>query len=238
MADGFFNLFSEGRLELPVTPVDSVPATVAWGDIMTNRILVGVSVLLILFAIPDFLRLFPVISECFLRKKANSELEHSVSTARQRNVCALLMVIPFCAVADRFKLYAPSFMDFIPVNWSAPATVVIFLVFLLVREVLFRSFCPRMGQEAMNTVHHTPYNYFIRLTSVMLATCGIFFIFKLPDSVCHTVLLWEIAIVYMLSTIRCSQFLRQQCSGLATILYLCALEILPAAMIIVSAVML
>lgn len=229
MIDG---IFKGGSLELPANPEQAVRAVTAWGDFLPNSILTVVAVLIIVAAMPMYLRLAPVINNCMIRRKANTDLEHSMSLARQRNLCALLYVLPFCLVADRFRLFNPGFWTNIPEMWSSLATLGVFLIFCLLRALFFFMLRPPVHQEAADTIHHLPYNFFIRLTSIMLATVGISTLLPLSEAVVRSVLLWETAVFFLLSIIRTSYFLSQHCSGLATISYLCALEILPAAVLV------
>ena len=231
MTDG---IFKGGSLELPVSPERAVHMTTAWGDILTNRILVVTAVLLVVAAIPVYLRLSRVISGCMFGKKANADLEHSVNLARQRNLCALFYILPFCLVADRYRLFNPGFWKYIPETWSSLATLGVFIAFLLLKALFFFMLRPPVNQETADTIHHLPYNFFIRLTSIVLATAGICTLLPLPEEAVRTVLLWETAVFFLLSIIRTSQFLAQHCSGLATISYLCALEIIPAVLVVIS----
>ena len=223
---------------MPANPEKAIQATTAWGDFLPNSILTVLAVLIVIAAIPMYLRLVPVISGCMFRRKANTDLEHSMSLARQRNLCALLYVLPFCLIADRYRLFNPGIWSEIPELWSASATIGVFIAYCLLRGLFFFMLHPPVSQEASDTIHHLPYNFFIRLTSVMLATTGICCLLPVTDELVRTILLWEIAIFFLLSFIRSSQFLVQHCSGLATISYLCALEILPAALLVAGAILL
>lgn len=234
MIDG---IFKGGSLELPASPERAVQATAAWGDSLPNSILTVVAVLLVVAAIPMYLRLAPAISGCMFRRKANTDLEHSLSLARQRNLCALFYVLPFCLIADRYRLFNPGIWSDIPELWSAPATIGVFIVYCLLRGLFFFMLHPPVYQEASDTIRHLPYNFFIRLTSVMLATIGICCLLPVTDELIRTILLWEIAVFFLLSFIRSGQFLAQHCSGLATFSYLCALEILPAALLVTGALL-
>lgn len=231
------DIFKSGRLELPTVPVDSGSLPL-WGDLLANRILVGVAVFLFLISLPDLVRLFPLLLDCYSRVKGNNDLEHSLSTARDRTGCALALAIPFCLMADRYQMYRPAFWQHIPDAWSAPATIGVLLAFVIVRGIFFLFFKPKGRQEQTETVHHVAFNYFILLTILMLLTVGIFALFKIDSAACGKVLLWETAVVYVLSFSRTGQILGQFCYGFSTFLYLCALEVIPVAILVASAVLL
>jgi hypothetical protein len=73
---------------------------------------------------------------------------------------------------------------------------------------------------------------------VLLVTVGILALIGLDYSIVRLVLYGETALVYLLFLSRCAQILSLSCNHLRTFLYLCALEILPAALLVVSAVVL
>ena len=72
---------------------------------------------------------------------------------------------------------------------------------------------------------------------LMLATAGILFLFKLPDQLIRTVLYLEIAGIYLVFLIRRTQILSLSCNHFRTFLYLCALELIPTAALIASALL-
>ena len=230
-------IFKSGNLEMSSVPVDAAVIP-AWGDFPANRILVGVSVALFLLNLPGLVRLLPLLLDCYTRTRANNNLEHNLSHARERTGCALALTIPFCLAADRFCLYRPSFWQHIPDAWSAPATLGILLAFILVRLLFFCIFKPKGGQEQTDTVHNTGSNYFILLSVLVLLSAGILPLFHVEAEVTGKLILWETALVYLLSFIRTGQILNQFCNGFSTFLYLCALEAAPVSILVASAVFL
>ena len=120
-----------------------------------------------------------------------------------------------------------------------PATVGVFLAYLLLRTVcsaLIRP--PRLSGTAADAVRRSPWNYFILLTLLMLLTVGLLYIFRPSDTVVRITLYAETALFFLLSLLRSGQILASGFSGLTTILYLCGLELLPAAALAACAVFL
>ena len=227
------DLFRSGTLEMSATPLDAMAVDLPWGEVLTNQVLAVIAVALLLVALPDFFRLLPDLLFSFDRSRGAAALEHSVSQARTRNLIALSCILPFCLAVDRYALWRPDFLTAVPAAWTAPAILGAAIVFLLFRELMYLLLRPRRlaGEEA-DTLHHAPYNYFILLTILVLATAGLLSLAGCGDAVVPRVLLWETAIVWLFAILRSGQFLAGHCNVFSTFLYLCGLEIVPVALVV------
>lgn len=227
------NLFKGGRLEMSGSPLPGPDAGWAWNDLLTNRILVVISIVLLLVCLLDLFRLFPALMYSFVRVRGTSDLEDSLGTARMRNRVAFASALPFCLLADRFALLRPDFWSVIPPLWSSLATVGLLAVFYLVRALCYGIFRPRrLASARLSTLFHAPYNYFILLTILMLAITVPLHAFHVQDAVIRIILRAEIVVFYFFAVLRSGQILAGQGLGFATILYLCGLEIIPAALLV------
>lgn len=233
------DIFIQGKLEMSAVPVQEAAQTMLWDDFLLNRVLVVAAVLIGIAGLRDLLRLLPELLYCFSRPRASVSLEYNTSVVRMRNTAALISILPFCLLADRFGLFRPELWSAVPEEWSAPATVGVFLAYLLLRTVcsaLIRP--PRLSGTAADAVRRSPWNYFILLTLLMLLTVGLLYIFRPSDTVVRITLYAETALFFLLSLLRSGQILASGFSGLTTILYLCGLELLPAAVLAACAVFL
>lgn len=233
------DIFIQGKLEMSAVPVQEAAQTMLWDDFLLNRVLVVAAVLIGIAGLRDLLRLLPELLYCFSRPRASVSLEYNTSVVRMRNTAALISILPFCLLADRFGLFRPELWSAVPEEWSAPATVGVFLAYLLLRTVcsaLIRP--PRLSGTAADAVRRSPWNYFILLTLLMLLTVGLLYIFRPSDTVFRITLYAETALFFLLSLLRSGQILASGFSGLTTILYLCGLELLPAAALAACAVFL
>lgn len=233
------DIFIQGKLEMSAVPVQEAAQTMLWNDFLLNRVLVVAAVLIGIAGLRDLLRLLPELLYCFSRPRASVSLEYNTSVVRMRNTAALISILPFSLLADRFGLFRPELWSAVPEEWSAPATVGVFLAYLLLRTVcsaLIRP--PRLSGTAADAVRRSPWNYFILLTLLMLLTVGLLYIFRPSDTVVRITLYAETALFFLLSLLRSGQILASGFSGLTTILYLCGLELLPAAALAACAVFL
>lgn len=233
---GFF--FNPGDLHLPASPIQAASRIQEWGEMFSNRILIVVSVILCIIMMTDIIGMIPFFLNCFTRARANSDIEHNLTTARPRKIIFSIFIIPFCLILNRFGLYSPEILEKLPPEWQSPAVILAFLVYLLIRFILFRVCKPASGQEDSASIHHAMYSYFIILVLAMMVTCGVLLPTGCPERISSIILYAEIGAVTFTSIIRCGQILSYHHSGFETILYLCVLEIVPAGIFFASGILL
>ncbi len=233
------DLFRRGELEMSTTPLPEFQSSVSWNDLLTNRIAIVLAVALVLIYLKDIIRLVPTLLYALDRKRGSESLEYNVSTARIRNTVALVYTLPFCLAADRCHLFRPRFWSQIPPEWSSAAILGVLLAYLLLRSLCYAVLHPKkMSGETFSTLRHSLYNYFIALVSISVPTVGILPQFSVPDEVTRSVFIALTGLAFALAMMRAWQFLKSKRSALPTFLYLCGLEILPAAAVVASAVLL
>lgn len=228
-----------GRLEMPQIPCPDLVAGMQWEDVLSNRILVAISVVLLIFNIRNIFSLIPPLLYSVSRPRGSAELEYNLSLATRRNRMAAVCIIPFTLVCSAYGLYSPDFMERIPLQWQSAAVAGVLAGYAILRTLLHLALgTRRLGKEGAVAARKCAYSFFVLATPVMLFLSGIFCISRVPDSIARVALHIVIGLFFLASTIRTAQILRQHCNGLAAFLYLCGLEILPSAAVVLSAVML
>lgn len=237
MLDG--ELFRQGRLEMSSAPLPEFQTPAEWNDLLPNKIAIVLSVVLVLVYLKDIIRLIPPLLYALDRKRGGESLEYNVSAARMRNTVALIYTLPFCLIADYCGAYRPGFWSMVPPEWSSAATLGVMLAYFLLRRLCYAAIRPgKMSAESLATLKHSLYNYFIALVSVAVPTIGILPLFSVREDIIRTVFLALTGLAFAFATVRAWQILKSRRSPLPTILYLCGLEILPAAAVVASAVLL
>lgn len=237
MLDG--ELFRQGRLEMSAAPLPEIQTPAEWNDLLPNKIAIVLSVVLVLVYLKDIIRLIPPLLYALDRKRGGESLEYNVSAARMRNTVALIYTLPFCLIADYCGAYRPGFWSMVPPEWSSAATLGVMLAYFLLRRLCYAAIRPgKMSAESLATLKHSLYNYFIALVSVAVPTIGILPLFSVREDIISTVFLALTGLAFAFATVRAWQILKSRRSPLPTILYLCGLEILPAAAVVASAVLL
>ena len=203
---------------------------------LSVSILVLVFVVLMILLLPTFMQLVPYVADSFLRARGSSALENSVRVSRDRNTVAIVMMLPAHLLIFRYRLYNPDFLAWKDGDTRLWLIAASFTAYLFLRLILYLLLKPRRRYEAYQTAHHA--SFFILMVLLMLLTAGAMFLFKAPDQVIRTVLYVECGAIYFIFLIRRSQILALSCNHFRTFLYLCALELIPTAALVLSAVLL
>lgn len=226
-------IFRSGTLEMSSSPLETLAAPVLWSDVLVNRILILVSIVLILNHLLDLFRLTPPLLYSYSRARGAEALEQSMGATRVRNRIALSLILPFCLVLDRFHVLRPTFVDTIPAGWSVPVTLGLVLSYLILRDLCFLFFRGRhLDKKTAAIARHNLSNYLmLALPILLLQTAGLL-LARVPDETICAVMRWTLLAVWAFFLVRSEQILHAHCSGFLTFLYLCALEILPAATLV------
>lgn len=232
MKDG---AFISGKLEMPSSVSDVVSqASPLWEDILLNRILALIAVILVLVVLADIVKIFPKLLDCVTRWRACISLEHSLSDARPRNTAAAVLALLISLLLDKYEIFHPDFADAVSPDIRVLLSIGAVAVFFLLRAVVFRVLdLGRMRSDERNAVKNTLYSFVIVAGLLMLGSFVALEMFKAPAITIRITTICEIALFWVLSLLKTGQILRSRVSGLTTFLYLCALEILPAAAVVV-----
>jgi hypothetical protein len=231
------SLFKSGELLLETTAPEAVAPEVPPSPWLLNLMLV-VFVVLAMATLKRFLQVLPYMTDSYTRVRGSAALEGSIRVSQDRNLVALVLTIPAVMLVYRYKLYFPSLLQELDPNLQLAGIFLALLAYCLLRHFVYLWLRPRRRYETFRQAHRVGYTYFILLMLVLLVTVGLLSLIGLEDGVVRLVLYGETAFVYLLFLFRCAQILSLSCNQLRTFLYLCALEILPAALLVVSAVVL
>ena len=219
-----------------ITILSSTPA---WDEIPINRNLIVAMVLIGLLGLKEVFNLMPALLDIFSHTKASMWLEYNKSAVRRRDIVAMLCIVPFCMLVDRFELYCPIFWIIIPPEWRVVASLAVFIIYIGMREI-FGLLLALFSRDHLSKsiVRNGIKNYFILLCIVSLISAGVLTGLRLDDVVVRICLYVEITCIYLMFLIRSVEILKATSSSFATILYLCGMEILPATVLVGSAVFL
>jgi len=233
----FDDPFTSGQLLLPDTPPEAVAAA-GEGLSLAASILVAVSVLLFLVALRSFLSVLPYLSDNILRARGSAALENSVRVSRDRNLVAAVFLVPAILLMYRYRLFDIAYFDSLSQDMRLAAVAGVFLGYLFLRFLLYRWMRPRRRYDDYQMAYRAGYTFFILLMMLALTTVGVCYVLRLPDQTVKTVLLAETGVMYLLYLVRRGQILSMSCNSLTTFSYLCGLELLPTALLVVPAVIL
>lgn len=195
------------------------------------------SLIVVLLLLKRLVNVYPSMVACLWRGKECFNLESSVKLALDRDMVALAMIVPFCLLAYRFHLYSPAFLDHFSGNALLGMYFAVFAAYVLIRIVVSYLFHPqRLPAKTSTAAAKVSFTFFIILTLLLLASCGIMDVLNVEDSVIKSAMLWISGAIYLLFLLRKTQIFASSCSVFAAFLYLCALEMIPTGILIVSAI--
>lgn len=211
----------------------------AWSEILVNKILVVVSVALFLIEFKDIFRLMPQLRYSLDRPKGGMSFEYNVSTSRSRNIIALCCIIPVSLILDKYQVFSPNLWARLDHQWSALVSIGIICSYGIIRGLLHQVIIPKRADSLKRSaLKRSPYSFFIMLSIVMIITSFTLSFIELDALVCRKIFLIEIGISFLFCLVRNMQILSSFCSFLEAFLYLCGFEIMPAAVLVASAMFL
>ncbi len=232
-----YDPFQTGQLLLPDAPPAALTEA-GEGLSMVASLLVAVSVLLFLLALRSFLNVLPYLSDNIFRARGSAALESSVRVSRDRNLVAAVFLIPAILLMYRYRLVDAAILDTLTPDYRLLAIAGLFLGYLVIRFLLYRWLRPRRRYDEYQKAYRTGYTFFILLMMLALVSVAVCYVLRLQDSTVRTVLLVETGALFLLYLLRRGQILSLSCKPLTTFLYLCALELLPAALLVIPAAVL
>lgn len=198
--------------------------------------LVLISLIIIIMLLRRLVNIYPSLLACIIRWKENVNLESSLKLRTDRNMLAAATVIPFCLASYRFGLYSPAFIRGLGETAGLGATIGVFASYILLRNLTAFVAMPRKsGVTAYKTANAAAGTFFIILVLLLLATGGVLSFFNADQSVIKTAMIWISAATYSIFLLRKIQIFASSYNFIAVFLYICALEILPTGVLIVSA---
>ena len=230
-------LFKSGKLLLENTA--DAPATVNVEGAPVLFVVLTVSfILAAILLLPRFISLAPQLFDSLFRARGSVSLENSVRASNDRRLVALVLLIPAALLTYRYRLYDAAFLQEMSDAWRLACIIGVIFAYALLRLAVYALLRPRRNNDFYRLARRTSYTYFILLMVLSLIVVGVLSLFRCEDAVIRQVLYVEFIFLYLSFLGRRAQILALSCNHLRTFLYLCGLEIVPTAALIVSAVLL
>lgn len=204
---------------------------------MLFNILALVSVLICITLLKRLVAIYQSLIACFIRWKESVNLEASVKLSNDRDRLAFAMFIPFCLTVHRFSLYDPHILQPFSDDVRLALTIGVFLLYFIIRMTAAGMFRPKgRNSKTYKTADKSALTFFIIMTLSLMAIGGILSFMEVDEQIIRSAMLWVSASIYALSLLRKFQIFISECSIFTAFLYLCALEIVPTGILVVSAI--
>ncbi|MCQ2174454.1 MAG: hypothetical protein MJY61_04900 [Bacteroidales bacterium] len=221
--------FRSGRLEMSSVVDDSVqPVAGNNPETVIISILLVFTGILLLVNLGRFLKLLPAMGRSLVNRNAGFNLEHDERSVRSRKLLALLIMLPLSLNADKTGLVCPEFLAGMSHIWRAILLALTLVFYFYVRNLLVRFPRPRRcGLDVWKSVTKGWVNVFLIFSIFGLAVSFLMGICGASDGSIRTMFTVLFALLFLLHMVKSQQILREYCSLLGSILYLCGLEIIP-----------
>lgn len=215
----------------------SEPWRESWSDSPANTGLMLVSILLMLLYMSKFLRLLPYFSGGMFRWKVLAELERNMRLARERDSLGFPAFIIFCTILSRFSVFVLPPAEALSPEMKTLSVFGLVAAVLLTRRLLFiavPSGKMKINRDSLATANGAGRDFFIMLTMVLTFILFFATFIQRWEMLLGDVVLYVIAGFWAFFILRKMQILSSDAGLLRAFLYLCSVEIPPAAMLVVS----
>lgn len=208
----------------------------AWADSPWLSLLIVLCVISGILMMRNILHALPEVVLSMGRVRGSQDIEGSLRLSRDRNLTALLLIVPFTMLLSRFRIYDPFWMaDFSP-EMHLLGTSLCFAGYMLVHGLIGAWVRPRrMDRDVYTMARRFTWSAFILLTLLMLVLTGVFRLCGMEDLSVKWTLIHVMWLVFFVFCVRKSQIFSLSCAPFTSFLYLCALEFVPLALWIASA---
>ena len=232
----FEEAFKTGKMLLGSAPEETatLPDMMPVGAMVLAVVFIFLSITLL----RRFLDILPLLVDSLFRARSGHSLENSVRYTQDRSMISLLMLIPTLLVVFRYRLYNPTFLHIMDPDIRLAGVAGVLVAFALIRYLVYILLKPRRRADNYILARRVSKTYYILLVLLVLITVGLLSLIKATDLTISIFIYVEAAIVYLFLLFRKVQILSGSCNPLRTFSYLCALELIPTSLLIVSALVL
>ena len=232
--------FATGELLMGNDIVGSTVATApGWADYPLNWGLVIAAAIALALNIPNIYYLTPHLLKVLTRWRWNLTIEASIQLSRTRDYISLFCMAPFVLIADRYSFFQLELFERIPPDWHVLGVVGLLLAFYIVRSIIFLALEGSAPKHSIfMTARKAERTFFIIIVFLSIIELGVMVLSGVADDTIRSVLLGTAMFIYFAFIIKKAQILGSACSPFSTILYLCALEFVPAGLLVATCVLL
>ena len=211
-------------------------------DMFDNPVFCGLAVfftLLFLLNLRSLIKVAPSLWDCVRRWKGNVDLEDSIQLSRSRNRIAAILFVPFCMLVYAYDLFTPDIISGQPPLVRLAVVTGVMVLYLLLRAFLnWQLEMHNYRSKIFTAANRSFFNYAVILFFILFLAGPIVRMFSGDETLVKAILLWIIALTYLFYIFRRGQIFGSACNPFTTFLYLCSLELLPSAALVLSAILL
>lgn len=195
-----------------------------------------ISVIIVIIMLRRIVGILPAVFACTLRWKECVKLDSFLKTSRDRDLTALALILPVMLTIQRYTLLPYRFLDSMVPEAALGVITGIFVCYIGFRMFSALLFLPRKSHKKSRNPDYSERTFFIIIAVSILSVSWIMSLFHIYPTITRHTIIWLSAAIYTLYLIRKFEFFQSSHSLFASFLYLCALEIVPTGILVVSAI--
>lgn len=205
-----------------------------------ESILILLTTALLIYHVSDITTMIPRLMGCVVRWKENVHIENSASLSRIRNELFFICLVPAGVLIGRLVAVRSAHFSGDTAGWiTCLLGTGLSILYMLTRRLLaFLVGNKSKYRKSIQKASMVYENYFIVLLIIAAATNWICALAGADPMLSSAVIFREVIVLYGIMLIRMWQILQPDCKYLLSFLYLCSLEIIPAAFIAAAVIFL
>ena len=220
-----------------VTVPASVPRQESWTDSPANTGVMILCIVIMLAYMRKFMKVFPYLAGGLFRWKLIAELEHYIKMARLRDSLMFPAFVIFCTILARFSAFMPAPLEAFSPERKTLCVFGLFAALLIIRALLVLiAPIKRMGlgRDAVIVSNGAGRDFFIMMAAALSAVLLVGTMLPGREALMTDIARYLLLALWLVFVLRKMQILSADAGLLRAILYLCTVEIPPAAMLVVS----
>ena len=195
-----------------------------------------ISVIIAVIFLRRIVDILPSAFACTLRWRECIRIDASLKTSRDRDFTALVLIIPILLTTQKYEIIPYRFFESMTSEEEFLVLCAVFAGYLAFRSFASALFLSNKNHKKSRTPDNSDRTFFIILSVLILSFSWIMSIIGIETTVIKSTIIWISAATYMLYFVRKFQIFQSSRSIFSAFLYLCALEIVPTVILVVSAI--
>lgn len=195
-----------------------------------------ISVIIVIVMLRRIVDILPGVFACTLRWKECIKIDSFLKTSRDRDFTALTMILPMMLAVQKYDLLPFRFLDPMAPEASLGIIAAIFIGYIGFRMFSALIFLPHKSHKKSRNPDYSDRTFFIIFAVSTLSISWLMNLFHMDPAVTRLTIIWLSTAIYLLYLIRKFQIFQSSHSIFSAFLYLCALEIVPTGILVVSAI--
>lgn len=221
--------FPNGTLNLSGSPAGEVLRPAVWSDSPVAVVACALGIISLILAIRPLSEVWKMSVNCAVYGRPNTRLERNLSMKRKLDIAVALLSLPTLTICARFGVFGS----------SVPVSLGLLAGYFALRALMYRLLRHRkIDRDIWESVTRGILSPIVIVSVSILCTFALFYVADIGEDPLRTVLRIEVGIGIFLTMRQLFEILRLHFSRFSTFLYLCALEFLPAAAFVATALVL